>query len=89
MSERVVGTPYVHIRHVQGDGGYQYTTRPATPAEIGAAHPKCETCNRYGWLTQGNDPTPIEFVCDDAVMEILNPATNYCDHHTALTEGER
>lgn len=37
MSELVLGTPYVHIRHVQGDGGYQYTARPATPAEIAEA----------------------------------------------------
>lgn len=37
-------------------------TRPATTLEFMEAHPKCKEYRHYGWITEGNDSTPIRLM---------------------------
>lgn len=70
---------------------------PATPFEIAAAHPKCETCGHFD-RARSADGFPLEWgYCGDGLPTdgyqlyteepaVLMPrVTDYCPHHTALT----
>lgn len=97
MSEHILGSPFVHVRHVMAEGGMQYTTRPATPSEIAAAHPKCETCGHFdrarspaglplewGYCGGGIASSGCEPYKDDPA-DLIPSITEYCPHHTELT----
>jgi hypothetical protein len=50
---------------------------PATPAEVAAAHPKCGTCKwRHRSNLDGQSPMHDENI---------DPALDYCRHHSELT----
>lgn len=75
------------VRYVVRGGGepYEWSTRPATPSEIAAAHPKCGTCGHWqdsGMYDVGSD----ERIGSCSKLPGLQAYEGfYCPHHTELT----
>lgn len=82
---------WVDIEGYDEEGRHQTGCRHATPAEVAAAHPKCGTCRFYGRNSSlrvkpcnacMNPRSPYFVVADD----IINPALDYCRHHSELNK---
>lgn len=74
----------VKVNHV----GILQSARPATPAEIAAAHPKCETC---GWWNAPSLPFADTGICThpdgigSGIEDLYTIRGEYCSHHSELT----
>jgi hypothetical protein len=56
-----------------------------TPKEIAAAHPKCATCEYFGWTYPDDNPEDKSYVCDMDMLVIYNPDRDYCMIHPDIT----
>lgn len=83
MKRYIMVVPYVD--------GVASSNYEATAADIAEAHPKCGTCRFYGRNSSlrvkpcnacMNPRSPYFVVADD----IINPALDYCRHHSELNK---
>ena len=85
---------WLHRRHPMPDyvhsGGYVSLMafdewKPATPADIAAAHPKCGTC-AYMRFDTGIVNTVCHKVNAVTWNTVVRTSTDYCPHHSEVSK---
>ena len=91
---------WVDIEGHDEEGRYQTGCRPATPAEVAEAHPKCGTCGHkwthdvqyYGMIGYEFPITVHDCTYENNPKTLgfrpkrIDPTLDYCLHHSELTK---